>query len=158
MTQSPDQPTPAPLPTVRNRALRRQHLTFCSRECGAGCTVMAHDRATIEARELCDRLGRDWEPVVWENLGWHYKAELVNGDDFLAVYARTSGSEVRGDWQVRGYGATFNHKSWHDDPDPIKALAGVVDEINAEVARLNAVLSTVRGMVIPGSFLAEVAP
>lgn len=50
-------------------------LVFCSPACGANCTAEEHNRAQDGARALAERLGPAWRPVVWENLGWHYKAQ-----------------------------------------------------------------------------------
>lgn len=52
---------------------RRGHI-YCSPGCGAGCTFAAFERAETEAAKLAKKLGRDWTPRVWENLGWHYEA------------------------------------------------------------------------------------
>jgi hypothetical protein len=46
--------------------------TYCSPACGGGCTLKEYDRACQAAQALCKRLGRGWEPVVYENLGWHW--------------------------------------------------------------------------------------
>lgn len=48
--------------------------TYCAPRCGLGCKRAAYDRAVEEANALANRLGQGWEPVVWDNLGWHYGA------------------------------------------------------------------------------------
>lgn len=50
--------------------------TYCGPKCGAGCTKQQFDDAKAEAEELATVLGKQWEPVVWENLGWHAEAKL----------------------------------------------------------------------------------
>lgn len=56
---------------------RLRYGTYCGPQCGAGCTKQQFDDAKAEAEELAMALGKHWEPVVWENLGWHAKARLV---------------------------------------------------------------------------------
>lgn len=46
--------------------------TYCSSACGGRCTKAAYDIATKNAANLAKRLGPNWKPVVFENLGWHY--------------------------------------------------------------------------------------
>lgn len=48
---------------------------FCSPRCGGSCTKAAYDAAVKHAAELAALLGPGWEPVVWENLGWHYECK-----------------------------------------------------------------------------------
>lgn len=53
----------------------RRGAAYCSPACGAGCTVREHRRAVRDADALVRRLrGSGWRPVVWENLGWHFRA------------------------------------------------------------------------------------
>lgn len=53
---------------------RKRGATYCAPACGGGCTVAAHRVAKAAAANLCASLGDDWQPRVWENLGWHYSA------------------------------------------------------------------------------------
>jgi hypothetical protein len=49
--------------------------TYCSPACGRGCARREYDRAVRDADHLVRRLrGSGWRAVVWENLGWHYRA------------------------------------------------------------------------------------
>ena len=52
---------------------------YCSPACGADCTYASYLKALSDSCELCDRLGDGWMPIVWENLGWHYKAVSQSG-------------------------------------------------------------------------------
>lgn len=52
----------------------RKGAAYCSPACGAGCTWDAYLKAHDGAQKLADKLGPDWEPHVWENLGWHWSA------------------------------------------------------------------------------------
>ncbi len=47
---------------------------FCSPACGGNCKKAEYDQAVKAANELAAILGAGWEPDVWENLGWHYRA------------------------------------------------------------------------------------
>lgn len=50
----------------------------CAPACGHGCTQEEYERATREAAQLSKVLeqtvGGEWEPRVWENVGWHWAA------------------------------------------------------------------------------------
>lgn len=50
---------------------------YCSPACGGRCTFAAFEAATREADELVRQLGPKWTAQVWENLGWHYVAEVA---------------------------------------------------------------------------------
>lgn len=45
---------------------------YCSPACGRGCTYEEYKYARQRARTLAQRLGENWKPRVWENLGWYY--------------------------------------------------------------------------------------
>ncbi len=53
----------------------RKGLQYCSPRCGHGCTHEEFKAAEKAAAALAKRLGPDWTPRVWENIGWHYAAE-----------------------------------------------------------------------------------
>lgn len=57
--------------------LKNGNIRACAPWCGGGCTLTEKRRAERGARSLVKRLGPDWKPRVWENLGWHYGA--LNG-------------------------------------------------------------------------------
>lgn len=72
-------------PTPEDAVLSKQSLrwtpvrsgaTYCSPACGARCTLSEFQAATRAAEKLAASLGPRWKPRVWENLGWHYSAEL----------------------------------------------------------------------------------
>lgn len=62
---------PDPYKAIRKGAI------YCSPRCGKGCTHKEFLTAAEKANELCKQLGPQWEPVVWENLGWHYSAKFA---------------------------------------------------------------------------------
>lgn len=59
---------------------------YCAPRCGRGCTWAEFQLATKRAAALCKRLGKGWEPRVWENGGWHYQATKETAE----VYAHHS--------------------------------------------------------------------
>jgi hypothetical protein len=55
--------------------------------------VMLRRHAQRDAEEMAAALnaelgGGGWEPYVWENLGWHYRARRTNGLDWPDPEAR----------------------------------------------------------------------
>lgn len=50
---------------------------YCSSACGYQCKKAAHDEAVVNANLLAEQMGEQWQPVVWENMGWFYK--VVDG-------------------------------------------------------------------------------
>lgn len=55
-------------------AVRKADGTYCSPWCGMGCTLAEFEKATADAEALAKKLGANWEPHVWENMGWHHAA------------------------------------------------------------------------------------
>ena len=56
----------------------RKSNVFCSPACGGGartCSQEKFDLAKKRAEELAELMGPGWEPIVYENLGWHYRVE-----------------------------------------------------------------------------------
>lgn len=69
----------------------RRGAVYCAPWCGANCTWAAFQIATTNAKKLAKSLGKEWKPVVWENLGWHYK--VTNG--ILEVTTNTHMGKTR---------------------------------------------------------------
>jgi hypothetical protein len=61
----------------------RKGKLYCSPWCGMGCTFAAFEKATDAADALAKQLGEGWEPHVWENMGWHYRADR---GEMLSLY------------------------------------------------------------------------
>ena len=82
---------------------------YCAPACGRGCTVKEHREAVELADKLVALLGPGWKPVVWENLGWHYRAtkglitvyETRVDSSFVALLARTPDQQF-GRWHGHG--------------------------------------------------------
>lgn len=64
---------------------------YCSPACGGGtfCKKAWFDQAEAEANDLADRMGDGWEPIIWENLGWHYSVR--KGDVTIHPQRRQDG-------------------------------------------------------------------
>lgn len=108
---------------------RREGNTYCSPACGGGCTLEAYRKAEHEAIALASRLGPNWKPVVWENLGWHYKVVLRPGSEaMLAVYPERGGQY----WiDSRLLGSQYNlHHS-----DPVQGVRDLLTNAEAEAHR-----------------------
>ena len=85
---------------------------YCSPGCGRGCTTTEYLLAQKHGAELCASLGlENWQPRIWENLGWHYSAESKDG--WWNVSESRSPANVNG--VVTGYIA-FLHSTAHGGP------------------------------------------
>jgi len=61
---------------------------YCSPACGAGCTRAEFDAAHKRGADLVKRLGRGWTVHVWENLGWHVRADSPGGSGAVYDHSR----------------------------------------------------------------------
>lgn len=61
----------------RWKPVRRGEI-YCSPGCGRNCTYEEFLKASLESEKLARRCGPNFEPHVWENLGWHYSAVSKN--------------------------------------------------------------------------------
>jgi len=84
------------------KAIRRGKI-YCAPACGAGCTWAAFELANRRAAALVRKLSKgdlEWEPRVWENMGWHFSAR--------SLCKRFDVSEHRHGNKVTGYAAFLN--------------------------------------------------
>jgi hypothetical protein len=79
---------------IRSWTPVRKGAVFCSPACGLGCLHVDYLAARNNAAHLAELLGQRWQPRVWENLGWHYAAEIpavrvqvspASGDGYLCI-------------------------------------------------------------------------
>lgn len=91
--------------SIRDWTPRRRGEVYCAPACGRGCTWSEYERALEKAQQLADSLGPNWQPKVWENLGWHYKARIPhvavhqNGtNSFTAFFDATDPDSGAGTW------------------------------------------------------------
>lgn len=111
----------------------RKGLVYCSPYCGAGCTLAAHTHATVQAKRLCEALGPQWEPMVWENFGWHWGASIDKWEMHAEGSPRLRLGEVKG-WGFYLNGAPHQIVISIDEYDPrvavkqmLKAVQKVLD-------------------------------
>lgn len=113
------------------KPVRRADGSYCSPACGGGCTWAANQEAHRQAKALAEKLGPDWIPRVWENLGWHYSA--VSSNRKLKVHP----NKFRG--EIKSYTAFFGEMddcggTWTArDADPRKAVQAVIREAKDDV-------------------------
>lgn len=100
--------------------------TYCSPGCGLGCTKAGHDNAVEAAQALAAQLGEGWEPHVWENLGWHFRARKGCCD----VFSNQGGN----------YTAYLNATKQFvvSADDPVKAVEGAINAMDEFIAQLRA--------------------
>ena len=114
---------------VSRRTPVRDGDRYCSPACGLGCTWDAYLRATSAANDLCSMLGEGWKPVVWENLGWHYRAE--RGSVTVGYWAGNGGkAPPRFTCSYDGPGRQFHADS---EVSPNEAVAEVRRQVEEEV-------------------------
>ena len=82
---------------------------YCAPACGHSCSYSEFKKATEQANELCKKLGNEFKPRVWENIGWHYEA--YNGG--ISISPAKSDSS---------YGATYENREWFYAAGPKAAL------------------------------------
>lgn len=110
---------------------RRRGAIYCSPRCGADCTHEAYMTATRKAKALCKRLGKGWEPYVWENMGWFYSAHKGVTEVYANYHKAYPGGVL--------YRAYFNSAKqfFATARTPEKALRLAVGEVRAAVRKLN---------------------
>lgn len=127
----------------------RRGAIYCSPRCGCRCTHKAFVAATEKAKETAKRLGDAWQPVVWENCGWHWKAELRTSGSSATIEVRAySGRDFRAEIHA-GYldgpheGASrFAAQFWGSGTTPLKALAQAI----ASASKAKKMIGTAAGL------------
>lgn len=116
----------------------RRGPIYCAPACGLGCTWLAFKRVTRAAEALARRLGKGWEPEVWENLGWHYsvtrggkrgKVKITESDGRFRVWLSEDGLGTLGLWIVEA-----------DFARPEDAVVAQLREARAAVARYQRII------------------
>lgn len=116
----------------------RRGTIYCAPACGGDCTYAEFLTATKKANALCTLLSRQtghpWEPCVWENLGWHYKAVFTRGP--LSVY---------GDIDT-GYTANLDGRWAQSKKTPLAAVKAVVTDAKRALMEVNHLLKHLDGL------------
>jgi len=107
--------------------------TYCSPACGFGCKRTDYDIVVLEAAALAERMGPEWMPRVWENLGWYY--EVTKG--VAVIHAH------RYHGQILSYTAFFNTvpQVVAHSREPEDALASVLKQSKAMEQEITKALS-----------------
>lgn len=102
----------------------RKGAVYCAPFCGRGCTHAEYRRAVRRARILAKRLGEGWQPEVWENLGWHYKAvSPLGGIKVHPIAGSSSYVAFYGEPGRAGGSYTVDHA------DPVEAVREVLQRV-----------------------------
>jgi hypothetical protein len=107
---------------------------YCSPKCGCGCTKEAFDLATMEANDLCKRLGTRWTPSVWENCGWHYSAQACDGLFAIHPSKNYRKHPTPHLWVVDGYTAWIHTQPQfisENNADPLAAMKEAIGEMQS---------------------------
>jgi hypothetical protein len=101
-------------------------------------------QATKLSKVLAKQLGSNWEPTVWENLGWHYGAKLMTTAPSLDVHidAAMSGIFVI---YVHAPGVDIHYSSY----DSSKLLPEAMKQLHEQVARLQGVCDAIEEKTAP---------
>jgi hypothetical protein len=79
---------------------------YCSPACGHDCTAEEHQQAQRNADGMARALGAGWKGVVWENLGWHYRATKGSAEVYCHGPRAHWCSFMIGGHQYQGKGRT----------------------------------------------------
>lgn len=95
------------------------------------------------ARRVCKSLGPNWEPEVWENLGWYFVALCKYGQSIVRVQPLTYGSGYKADL-VRA--ADYPALGIRGDRkrNARAAVLSLWQRLEADVRRLNEACSKIR--------------
>lgn len=108
---------------------------YCSPWCGAKCTIVAFDAAGIKAKALADRLGPEWKPRVWENMGWHYAAVTDSGWHMMEDDDRKT--KFKDGYGRLYYSLTTGTMHSGTGPSPEQVLRNVLKSIKRERDQLD---------------------
>jgi hypothetical protein len=121
------QPKPKPL----SWKARRRGATYCAPACGGGCTKAAYDQAQADAKRLQAIMGSEWEPRVWENLGWHFEVRWRgNTERLFGLRISPTYYQRR---KIRGYMCFMGGMSVGDGKTPWAALRAAVKIDRADI-------------------------
>jgi hypothetical protein len=118
---------------------------YCAPACGRGCTRAEYDKAITNAAALVKRLkGKGWRPVVFENMGWHWRA--ISGP--VQVYPSGDGKF----WAMIGSKPKDNAGGlamWTPErclysKDPNRAVRAALRHVENTMADLNETLAAAR--------------
>lgn len=113
-------------------------------------------QALAAAQKLCARLGEGYEPVVHENLGWHYKAKkgYITVREYIVPNPEQDGYPATYEaWIEPGVGVGFSggHMSLGvqiraSGETPKEAVAKVLKERDVNCVELESIVAILRGV------------
>ena len=106
---------------------------YCAPACGARCTHDAFIQANEDAEALCAKLGPEWKPRVWENMGWFYSVKVV--DPETGYEAEVHSKKFGKHFCSIGLGGP--KQFWSKDECPRKAFEQARLELQAFIRKLN---------------------
>lgn len=109
---------------------------YCSPACGADCGFAAFERATSEAKLLAARMGEGWEAEVWENFGWHFRANR----GVASVAPHIEGSALDGHYSITEWSCSVNSvlQAFADAKTPEDALGLALQDARTAARRIDA--------------------
>jgi hypothetical protein len=125
----------------KRRTPVRRGDVYCSPGCGMGCKWEKYQEAKHLAAALAKRLGKGWEPKVWENLGWHYEARLPSTGSAwhsLRVMEHLDSRYLKSD----RYWCALHMYSAHA-ASPVAAVRAVVLAMREDKSKLEAFLEAI---------------
>jgi hypothetical protein len=122
---------------------------YCSPACGRGCTWAEYQAARKAAAALVRQLGRGWRAKVWENLGWHYSAESVDGSMTVSSFG-SKGGPFSAFFERKVVPFNFSRGNWvAAGATPHAAVEAVIQIAEAEIATIQEALAAYRAAVAP---------
>ena len=111
---------------------------YCSPRCGGKCKRRHYDHVVKAADALAGRMGAGWKPVVWENLGWHYRVE--KGVVAIHPSEDRNAPEVDGFYPIRNFTVFLNSAKQFvtHAGTPEDALGFAVQDARTHIARVSA--------------------
>lgn len=64
---------------VTNEKLIQSEEIVCAERCGRNCTRAEYLAVAAQAEQAEKEAGEGWEARVWDNLGWHWQLEALDG-------------------------------------------------------------------------------
>lgn len=116
---------------------------YCAPWCGCKCKKVDYDHCVKAADELAAKMGKGWEPDVWENMGWHYAIKAKHAQIHVNENFKDGARTVRSYWaDIRAGGKQFCATA--ETPDA--ALGIVVQEARTFLSQATADLNELATM------------
>lgn len=115
------------------KPIRRGEI-YCSSACGGNCKWADYQRARSTSSRIAKQLGTGWDPVVSENLGWHWS--VIKG--VLSVHpssAKQFWASVDLHWSGSG-------------PSPQLAIVAAVRNAAKELPLLRAIVELIEEYIL----------